>query len=262
MKNKYLVFFLTCFLFLTILFICFHTLFSVRDVTVEYSVVNEESAEEVESLLAKYKGKSIFFVNTDTVKNEIISNRYLKVISVEKKYPCELYVSLRERTEKYYFDYNNGDEHKRFFLDEEFFVIGCSENETEKNSELLRIDFIDRRGGASPEIELKKTAIFPYNANDLIYRCLDSFDNDFFNVEHLTVVYMSQDGNIRIALKMVEGVTIEIWDAASLLEKKIESGLQYYLSLSESERICGSIIVLSDGATVTYTKNSTGTFTE
>ena len=59
MKNKYLVIFLTCFVFVAVSFVCLKVLFTVRDISVSYSVVNESNAEEVSSILDKYKGKLI-----------------------------------------------------------------------------------------------------------------------------------------------------------------------------------------------------------
>lgn len=262
MKNKYLIISLTCILFLVVAFVCLNTLFSVRDITVEYSVVGADSAEEVESLLEKYKGKSIFFVDVDDVKEEITSDRYLKVVSVKKIYPCELYVSLSERTEKFYCAGVKDGTSGYYLFDEEFFVTHFSEDLPSNSSGLIGIDFIDRMGGRSPDLALKRAVDFPHGANDLILRCVNSLGGQAPNVRRLTVVCMPEGGNVRIALKTAEGVTIELWGANILLEEKTVSALQYYLTLSESEKICGSIITsLVDGeVTCTYTKNSTGTF--
>lgn len=262
MKNKYLIISLTCILFLVVALACLNTLFSVRDITVEYSVVGADSAEEVESLLEKYKGKSIFFVNIGDVKEEITSDRYLKVVSVKKIYPCELYVSLSERTEIFYCAGAKDGTNGYFLFDDEFFVTRFSEALPSENSRFIGIDFIDRASGASPDLALKRTADFPRGTNDLILHCFNLLGGQASNVRLITVVCMPEGGNVRIALKTVEGVTLELWYANTLLEEKTVAALQYYLTLSESEKICGSVITsLVDGeVTCTYTKNSTGTF--
>lgn len=263
MKNKYLIILLTCILFLVVTLVCLNTLFSVRDITVEYSVVGADSAEEVDSLLEKYRGKNIFLVNTDDIKEEITSDRYLKVISVKKIYPCELYVSLSERTEKYYCSGKKDGTSGYYLFDEEFFITRFSEDLPSENSGLIGINLIDRYDGLSPSLSLKKTAVFPHGANDLILRCVNSLGGQASNVRSLTVVYMPhENGNVRIALKTAEGVTLELWHADILLEEKTTAALQYYLTLSESEKICNSVIVSSDknGVSCTYTNNSTGTF--
>ena len=79
--------------------------------------------------------------------------------------------------------------------------------------------------------------------------------NNFLSI---TFVGMNEEGNYRLLLQSVEGVSIEIRRADKDLTEKILCGLQCYKGLSEGERITNSIVVYntSDKIVCDYTKNS------
>ncbi len=59
--------------------LCLKELFSVKDITVVYSVTSNEVTEEVLSLLEKYKGESIFSIDDEKITEEITANRVEKL---------------------------------------------------------------------------------------------------------------------------------------------------------------------------------------
>ncbi len=242
MKHKILLITLTCLLFCAICTICVKELFSVKDITVNYSVRTDET-EEVLSLLEKYKGKSLFFVDGENIREEITANRYLKVLSVEKKFPNELIVNLVERTETFYYS----DESGFYYFDNEYFVIRKESEHIEKGDPLTEIVLTHVNGEkVSANCSLKSVFEIPENLNSKIDLCLDLSNGICDNIQKIIVVYTSEKGNYRIKLQMREGVCIEIRKAGTQFSEKIVAGANYYLALEEARKIDGTVIVDSD----------------
>ena len=257
MKNKYLVIFLTCFVFVAVSFVGLKVLFTVRDISVSYSVVNESNAEEVSSILDKYKGKLIFSVDEKKIVEEITENRYLKVTEVKKIFPCEISVSLCERTDLFYYETKESGTSEYYCFDEEFFVVEKTLAEP-KNRGLIRVSFADKLRAEKPSFELKKTVAFSYGFNGLLTECYNALGDRKSNITSIIFVATPDEENYRIALKTVEGVAVEIMHADAGLTKKVVSALDFYEKLSESDRIANYIHVAeSDGVIeCTYTRSS------
>jgi len=257
MRNKYLVIILTCITFLAVCAVCFKVLFTVRDITVEYSVVSDDKMEEVSSILEKYKGKSIFSVNTDKIREEITESRYLKVLDVKKIFPCEISVSLAERREAFYYRDKKDNSEVYYLFDNEFFVVGASDVEPLYTSGLIGVGFVDKLNDKKPSFELKKVVNFDYGFNNKLIECVSALGDDS-NVKSIIFVSMPEQGNFRLILRTTEGVSLEIIDAAAHVYEKTAAGLHFYGKLSESERIANYILVreTNEGIECTYTKNS------
>ena len=249
MKHKILLITLTCLIFCAICLICVKELFTVKDITVNYSVKSEET-EEVLSLLEKYKKQSIFSIDENLISEEIMANRYLKVVSVEKNYPNELIISLVERTERYYYVSASGV----YYFDEEFFIVRREDVHTPKGEPLIKIGLTDAEGGAI-EVECAVKSIFqlPLELNAQIGQCLSLAQSVSENVKELNVLYTDKEDNYRITLNMVEGVCIEIRKAGADFEQKVTAGINFYLSLEESRKIGGTIVVYLDDNSVIQT---------
>ncbi len=257
MKNKYLVIFLTCFVFVAVSFVCLKVLFTVRDISVSYSVVNESNAEEVSSILDKYKGKLIFSVDEKKIAEEITENRYLKVTEVKKIYPCEISVSLCERTDLFYYETKENGVSEYYCFDEEFFVVEKTFAEPKLRG-LIRVAFVDKLKSEKPSFELKKTVAFSYGFNGLLTECYDALGDRKNNVTDIIFIATPDEGNYRIALKTVEGVAVEIMYADAELTDKVVSSLDFYEKLSESDRIGNYIHVAKNDKVIecTYTRSS------
>lgn len=242
MKHKVLLITLTCLLFCAICTLCVKELFSVKDITVNYSVKTEET-EEINSLLEKYVGKSMFSINTQAVKDEITANRYLKVLSVEKNYPNELIVNLIERIEKFY--YYDGSDY--YYFDNEYFVVRMEELHDNRGAELVEISLTDVSGASvKANCSLKSVFEIPEKLNSQIDSCFDIAKGISDNIVKIMVVYTSEKGNYRVKLQMREGVCIEIRKAGVAFEEKVIQGAKFYLNLEELRKIKGTVIVDAD----------------
>lgn len=242
MKHKALLITLTCLIFCAICMICVKELFSVKDITVNYSVRTDET-EEVLSLLEQYRDKNIFFIDEEAVKETITSNRYLKVLSVEKKYPNELVVNLVERTE--YFYYYDGTAY--YYFDSEYFIVRSESESNDKGNPLTEIVLTDVNGkNVYTECSLKSVFLIPNDLNSQIDLCLELANDVQDNIVKIIVVYTAENGNYRVKLQMREGVYIEIRKAGESFDEKVLAGTKFYLKLEEARKIDGSIIVDCD----------------
>lgn len=245
MKHKRLVIITTCLVFVMVCVLCLKELFSVKDITVVYSVTSNEVTEEVLSLLEKYKGESIFSIDDEKITEEITANRYLKVLSVEKKYPNELIINLQERTEKYY--YEKAGEY--FFFDEEYFIVRKSTDSPHEKEYLTEFIFenMDNSQNYYPmeiECELKSVFNFPDCFINDVAVITHNIEKVSSNVLKISFIQTPEEGNYFIYLQMKEGVLIQINKAGVRLEEKIKSGVDFYIDLEEDRKIAGLIKVM------------------
>lgn len=242
MKHKGLLITLACLIFCAVCVLCAKELFSVKDITVNYSITANQN-EEILSLLKKYEGKSMFSISTEKIKEEITANRYLKVLSVEKHFPNEIVVNLVERTEQFYYDSPSGV----YYFDNEYFVVR-REDLAEKTQNLIEIVLVDIDGQPiASECQLKRTFNLPQSVNAQIDKCLSGIGELKDDVQKITIVYTSEVGNYRVKIKLREGASIEIRKAGYLTEEKAKFGAEFFLGLEEARKIEGRVIVdLSD----------------
>ena len=233
----------TVLVFIMVCVVCVKELFSVKDITVQYSVASSEVSDEVLSLLDDYYGKNIFSVDTTKISNQITSNQYLKVLSVTKNYPNEIIVKLTERTEKYYYVASDAV----YYFDEEYFIVRQSQNLPEATSYLTQIVFEDIYGkNHDVKCQLKSIFDFPNNFKadaDILAKEIAEISS---NVTKIAFVTTEEEGNYRINLQMIEGVVIELSKANESLTEKIAKGVDYYNSAEEIEKISGTIYVQID----------------
>ena len=249
MKHKKLLIFTTCLVFIMTCIVGLNQLFSVNDITVVYSVASVEVTEEVLSLLEKYKGESMFKVELSEISKEITSNRYLKVVSVEKKFPNEIVVNLTQRLEKYYYTAQDAT----YYFDEEYFIVRKSELPPEKENYLTEFAFEDINGNfIETDCALKSTFEFPTQFVNDVTTVIEELSSVSTNVTKIAFVVTPEEGNYRVELQMREGVVIEIRKAGQSLQEKLISGIEFYKKLEESRKISGFIYVqINDKGNIT-----------
>ena len=198
MKHKRLIIATTILVFAMVCALSLKELFKVQDITVVYSVTSTTATEDVLALLDKYNGKSIFSIDEQTIIDEITANRYLKVNSVEKKFPNELVINLSERIEKYYYI---NEESKIFFFDEEFFVVRTSDNLTNEGQILTQICFEHIEGQyITASCELKSTFVFPEHKNADLSLIVSEALGVSEQIKKVTFVFTPELGNYYIRL--------------------------------------------------------------
>ena len=104
MRHKKLVVAFSAALFATIIFLSACLIFTVRNVTVDYTCTTKKTEEEIvqaKQRLEDFLGKNVFSVNEDEVVATLSDNPYVKVISVSVNLPARLSVKVEERAEFY-----------------------------------------------------------------------------------------------------------------------------------------------------------------
>ncbi len=240
MRHKRVVIALTCSIFAVVCLLSMYRLFSVGECKVNYSVY-DENIDEAESLLEKYSGKLIFFVDVNEIEREINKNRYLKVVSVKKEYPCTIVVDLAERVERYAVQF--GD--LWYFLDDEFFAVRSdSEKASLRGEKLTALTFYDINGNAVEQsCSLKQTFEFPEDTDENVRKMLSGLGELSEKVTEIRFVFTSEKGNYRVRFYMAEGVVIEVQKAAENSLEKLSAGLDCYTKLPAERKMRGFVIV-------------------
>lgn len=138
--------------FLVLLFFAFiivvvlaSSVFVVKDIEIVF-VDNEITKFSNKKMLSNIcmadEGKSIFSVNEDNVEKKIEDSLpEIEVVSIEKKFPSKVYMTLRVREAVYSAEMNN----KIVLFDSDFFVITDMDKETfEKNKEKYQVCHIGK----------------------------------------------------------------------------------------------------------------------
>lgn len=99
-KKTMVILIATVFVFV-LLFSCI-LLFSVKKVDIEFSVATDIDTKELEEKLSDFCGENLLFFDTDEVVELVEKYPYFQLVSVEKKFPNVISVSLKERIETYY----------------------------------------------------------------------------------------------------------------------------------------------------------------
>ena len=87
--------------FFVALIICVGRIFAIKNINIDLITYEEDSTESYEKAketLSVYKGESILFLSESDVVNAIAGSNYV-VTSCEKKFPCTINVTIKERLE-------------------------------------------------------------------------------------------------------------------------------------------------------------------
>ncbi len=135
-----------------VLLACFG-IFTVAKIDVSYAVSSYD-VHTAESILSKYKGKNILFLNEQDVIDDLKSMTYLEVQSVEKKYPNVLSVNITERRETYKITVNN----TTYILDENGVALNDS-GEIRQGGNVIDLEFITFRNNPNLTSKIEVTDV-------------------------------------------------------------------------------------------------------
>lgn len=99
-KRTMVILIATVFVFV-LLFSCI-LLFSVKKVDAEFSVATDIDTKELEEKLSDFCGENLLFFDKNEVVELVENYPYFELVSVEKKFPNIITVSVKERIETYY----------------------------------------------------------------------------------------------------------------------------------------------------------------
>lgn len=131
---------------LVVLFSCVG-LMSVKKVQVNYAVSDERDSETVQKVLNGYLGRNLLFLDTSEVVDSLKDKYNIEVLSVNKRFPNVLSVSIKERREIYYVEYND----VVYVTTENGFVINSFNGHATENRNIIKLNL----GNAIDVKELK-----------------------------------------------------------------------------------------------------------
>lgn len=242
MRKKKTVIILTALVVIAMAFLSVATAFRVRGVTVETAVISEVAKEEAEDLqkrlLQAYKNDSLFSVKDKKAKEIIDDFPYFRLIGFEKTYPDRIVVNVVEHVESYAVKKEGSDEY--YIVDEDGLVLSIRE------SSLNRLD-----GSPNVVIEGKGLNVSGEKGQKLVgdakWNALLTFCNHFSekmnglrdNVTTVTILEYEP----AYCLTTREGVKIYVGAPETLTIEKSDAAVEKYLSLTDSERMKGRIMV-------------------
>ncbi|MDE6557713.1 MAG: hypothetical protein K2K39_01255 [Clostridia bacterium] len=211
---------------------------SVRNVNVtfvDYSGRYEEDFNATRAELNKLKGSGLLFINDGDVYGKVTSSQKLAIVSYEKKFPCTVNVTVRERVEC--FTVKTADGYAVY--DDYGKLIRTPADDT---TEPLAWD-------GCPNVTLEAQ---PERYEDVAKMCRH-FSERFGSLRRMVEsVTADKFLGVEVAyLKLRTGLTIALNEWTENTEAKIEEAYKTYCTLSDRQRITGRMTVV-DG------KNNSG----
>ena len=189
-SNKIIIFVLTA-IFFAVTVCAFFAVFTVKEVKIEFSsAYKTDDAEVLTERLQKYVGVNLLFFKEAALKEDVEEFPYLELTEVKKSFPNVINVKVRERQEKYIFNY----EDKTFIATADGFILS-EKSVADDGRKLINLMF-------EGDIALEKAEIGQYiSCNDNIalktaFEFVDSVNADCIknmtvskNIEQTDVVF-------------------------------------------------------------------------
>ena len=211
---------------LVVLFSCVGLL-AVRKVEVSYAVSDERSVTDIQAVLDKYVGKNLLFLSEEEVKQSISGEYHLEVLSVQKRFPNVLSVSIRERKEVYYL--NTGD--RTLILDKAGFIVNSFMGTPTENSEIITLSF------STPTPSVKPIEVYSTLAGNNLRTDNDKVVYEVFNIaeqvgltdciKSIEVIDATMD-NFHVLFETRTGVEIHVYDILKDGLSKCVKGFEVY----------------------------------
>ena len=222
--------------FFATLVICVGRIFAVKNININLVTYEDDCSEsyyKAKEALSVYKGESIFFLSEKDVVERIAGSNYV-VISCEKKYPCTINVTIKERLE--IFAVAVGGRYSMYDSD------GAYLRTYDEN-----INDID----GTPNVEVTGIAIEQMGS---VADIANAFKTNFGGLRSI-VKSISLDsrpdieGYIdKLVFNLRCGLTIQLDDYTQNYEEKVLAAYKRFCALSDKEKLSGRIrVVVRDG---------------
>ena len=242
MKNKRLVILLSVFAFLVLIAVLCSTVFTVRKVSVEWSTTkvlfDHTDAEIVGDVK---KGESVFLVDKASIKQTLEEKYpYLKVVSLEIKFPNQLVVHASERQELFSIKVKDNS---HYILDGECKVLRSATDATLNGTTPVTVKNFTFPDGT---FEVSKVAEMGFVNNVLTNFAsalsINKNGSDYVknNVQYLDIDVTGYNENLEIKMR---GVTVKVNKITSKLLEKLELAIATFDHLSAPEKESGVMTV-------------------
>jgi len=253
MAKKVIVIVLSVLLFISAAFLGVATVFRVKGVAVEASMVSivaEDEAQEIKARLEEaYMREGILFID-DTAAKEIVEEYpYFRITAFEKAYPDKLVIKIAEDAEVYAVQ---NAEVGYYLLNAQGEILGEREDYANR---------FDRE----PNLLIKGVEVTAQDGNTLtgddcytsmltlLKKADELLGGVRRNATEAEVIRRSPETIVRIQMR--EGVELCIVNPQEQAQEKAEKAINKYLSLTDAQRLGGCVIVSSgvNGIVADYT---------
>lgn len=244
MAKKVMVVVLTALIFISASVLGVATVFRVKGVTVETSMVSavaESEALEIKERLEKaYKKEGTLFLD-DTAAKEIIKEfPYFRMTSFEKAYPDRIIVKIAEDAEVYAVA---AGEEGYYLLNAQGEVLGLREDYANRFDKEPNLLIKGVTVGAQDGVLTGDDCYAPMLS--LLKKADALLGGVRRNATEAEVIRRTPETIVRIQMR--EGVELCIVNPQERAEEKAEFAINKYLSLTDAQRLGGCVIV-SDSA--------------
>ena len=219
------------------LIICVGRIFAVKNINVTLITYEEDSTEgylKAKEVLSVYKGESILFLNEKDIVKRIEGSNYV-VTSCEKKMPCTINITIKERLE--IFSVSVGGRYSMYDND------GAYLRSDEENAN--EVD-------GMPNVEISGFAI---EQMGMVANIASSFKNNFGGLRSIVKsINLDSRPNVegykdRVIFNLRCGLVIQLIDYSQNYEEMIELAYKKFSKLSDKDKLSGTIRVevMSDG---------------
>ena len=245
MKNKRLIIILSVFAILVLIAVLCSTVFTVKDVSINWLTTSPNISQSDEEFIQEVeKGQSVFLVDKTSIAEKLETKYpYLKVVSVEIKFPNKLVIHTAERQELYSVKIKDN---KHAILDSDCKVLRFVTDSQLSSIEVKPI-VVDVQGYTIKEdiFEVSKFAELGWIKNVLnnfsvaLYSCGYEDIDAKNNIDHMQINVGGYDNKINMTMRY--GVEIEIQQISDKLNEKFAFAMGIYDKLSEEEKSVGII---------------------
>lgn len=219
------------------------TLFSVKKVSVEFSVYGDSQAEEIQAELDSLKGKNMVFLKNSEVYAICDKYPYYEITSVEKSYPNVLKVSITKRVEAF----SVKDADKTYILDDEGRVLSDNgQAEFPQNIVPIKLGELKISSAVSGEKLVTTDDELFYS---VIKVCKALSVTDLIKEIDLQLDFDGENYKGKLVFQTYTGVEIKIFNIENDGENKIKTAFNKYETLSDYEKTSYKLIVVKNKTT-------------
>lgn len=217
--------------FVAALVICVGRIFAVKNININLITYEDEdgrneSYNKAKESLGKYKGESLLFLNEDDVVKSIAGSNYV-VTSCEKKYPCTLTVTIKERLEVFAVSVGG--------------IFAMYDND----GVYLRSDTVNANDlDGTENVLLNRIVVEQFPEIAVIAA---SFKENFGGLRSIvkSIDLDSRPGiegySDKLIFNMRCGLTVQIVDYKNDCDEKIAAAFKYFCSLSDRQKLSGTV---------------------
>lgn len=133
MKAKKFTVILIAILFALAVLTAVFFIFTIKKIDVSYSITEDYDNSQITETLNSFEGKNLLFFDLEQVEESLEKFPDLKIISIEKKYPGIIKISIAERLPVF----NLAVDNKTYTLDKEGVIIKITDGKIESSRETI-----------------------------------------------------------------------------------------------------------------------------